>query len=573
MRHPAEQLKHRLDGLRSILSSGGLLSMTEQERQSLSADMDGLYAKLNDIGGQFLTAGLLGGTGVGKSTLMNALAGAPIASVSHRRPHTDQVLIYRHRDAPPLPSLSLGKVPWREILHQGDAVRQVLLCDLPDFDSMAGGHREQVLNFLEHLDMLIWVTSPEKYADASFYKFLELVPKARRNFTFVLNKVDILFKGNPPQTAYEQLRSIVDGFRSHIAESGISHPLIYPLSADEAVSPGASGPWNQFEAFRQQLFLQRNFKEVTAIKASNLDAAVRSLASGFRREVENLSVYIDVVEKTVDALEKGRDRWLDSGVKVMDLWFDRKMSPEAIAGHGPPEALIGPGYGLGMLAGLIQAGQWQGRGGRVDLSQFAPPDEIAMLLKRRLEWVADQVRSRALRAALPEAYSERLKQALDIDARFKDLGDRFFNVMSSHAEGPGSGYRPLFRFSQWAAYLLLFLLLLFALVDKTAWQQAVAEPGVGTVSSLLLSLVHSLFSGKGLAALGTYAVLNLFLAFRFYGWYKKHLRRKGIKIISAIKRDLIRAWGKELDGMIDRLESDAGRAGARLSVINDINNN
>ncbi|MBW1817574.1 MAG: 50S ribosome-binding GTPase [Deltaproteobacteria bacterium] len=571
MKHPAEQLKHRLDGVRAILSTGGFLSISEEKRRSLRVEVEGLYAKLNDIDGQFLTAGLLGGTGVGKSTLMNALAGTAIASVSHRRPHTDRVLIYRHCETPALPPLSLGDVPWQEILHQGDAVRQVLLCDLPDFDSLAGAHREQVLNFLEHLDMLIWVSSPEKYADASFYEFLDMAPKAHRNFTFVLNKVDILFAGSPPETAYEQLKSVADGFRSHIAGSGIPRPLIYPLSADEALAGGAPpSPWNQFEAFRQQLFLQRNVKQVTAIKAANLDVEVRTLASGLQREVENLSAYIDAVEQTVGSLEQGRDQWVESGRQVMDLWLDRHMSPEVLAGHGRAEALIGPGYGLGTLANVFQAGKGQGDGGAIDLSQYAPPDEIAIALKRRLEWVDDQARSRALRAALPEAYSERLKHALDIDARFKDLGDRFFKVTASHAGGVNGGYRPVFRFFQWAAYLLLFLLLLFALADKGAWQQAMSAPGVGSVSTLLLSLVHTLFSGKGLAALGTYAVLNLFLAFRFYGWYKRHLRRRGLKIIAALKRDLMKAWANELDRMIDLLNEEADNARDRRAALQEI---
>src|SRR5437660_109640 len=39
---------------------------------------------------------LMGGTGVGKSTLLNALAGAPIASASFTRPTTRDPVVYFH---------------------------------------------------------------------------------------------------------------------------------------------------------------------------------------------------------------------------------------------------------------------------------------------------------------------------------------------------------------------------------------------------------------------------------------------------------------------------------------------
>jgi len=104
----------------------------------------------------YLTIGLLGGTGVGKSTVMNALAGSEIASASHRRPHTDRVLITARRGRPTIPQLPGEEIPWTLIVHRSDAIRQVLLCDLPDFDSLLGQHRERVIQFLEHLDLLVW---------------------------------------------------------------------------------------------------------------------------------------------------------------------------------------------------------------------------------------------------------------------------------------------------------------------------------------------------------------------------------------------------------------------------------
>ena len=196
MTHPVQSLQEEIDQTIHLLDLSLLFSFTREERDDLRGKATDLSKKLASVEGGFLTVGLLGGTGVGKSTLMNALAGSEIASTSHRRPHTDDILIYRYVEATAVPNLTLAEIPWREITHQEKAIRQILLCDLPDFDSLVGEHSRRALDFMEHLDVLIWVTSPEKYADGRFYDLLEQVPKARQNFYFVLNKVDLLFDGN-----------------------------------------------------------------------------------------------------------------------------------------------------------------------------------------------------------------------------------------------------------------------------------------------------------------------------------------------------------------------------------------
>jgi len=38
-------------------------------------------------------------------------------------------------------------VPMHEIAHQAEAINQIILCDLPDFDSLIGDHSAQVQRF------------------------------------------------------------------------------------------------------------------------------------------------------------------------------------------------------------------------------------------------------------------------------------------------------------------------------------------------------------------------------------------------------------------------------------------
>jgi len=67
--------------------------------------------------------------------------GAEIAfPTSHRRPHTDRVLVYTHEETvafglrPP----AYEDLPWTLVNHRSEAIRHVLLCDLPGFDSLMG---------------------------------------------------------------------------------------------------------------------------------------------------------------------------------------------------------------------------------------------------------------------------------------------------------------------------------------------------------------------------------------------------------------------------------------------------
>ena len=136
----------------------------------------------------------VGGTGVGKSSLLNALAGETVSPASVRRPTTSQPVAWVPADerqtlAPLLDWLGVEEI--RE--HGENDLGPVAILDLPDMDSVASDHRTRVETILPRVDAVAWVTDPEKYHDAALHDdFLRAwVPRLARQVVIV-NKADRL---------------------------------------------------------------------------------------------------------------------------------------------------------------------------------------------------------------------------------------------------------------------------------------------------------------------------------------------------------------------------------------------
>jgi gas vesicle protein len=567
MKYPVMSLQTELDRIVAALERRAFFSFTNEETKALREEAGRLSGKLASIQGSYLTIGLLGGTGVGKSTLMNALAGSQIASASHRRPHTDQALIYRHVQASSPAVLVSAELPWRDITHNVDTIQQILLCDLPDFDSLMGDHREYVLRFLEHLDVLVWVTSPEKYADGRFYEFLKMVPKAAQNFYFVLNKADILFQVEGLETGYEQLASVISRFQEHIEGNGILNPLLFAVSAQRALDSDQLSPWNQIAAFRREIFQQRDIKQITAIKASNVDVEVQRLVSAFQKEVQNLETFQQILEDAKKDVEEQRAQWIQGGQAAIEVWLGRYIKQDVLSLQRDPSLLVGPGYALAFLFQEWKKRTTEQDSGPSDPSYFSPPEEIRISFRRRLEWLENRINQRILRHDLPSSFQERLQEKLDVPKVFEELGERFFHVVELGLAAPALPSFWGFKTKQYLAYLLLLGFFLLAIGGQTAWREVLIAPGAAAILQLFLSGIHTLFSSKGLAALVSYGLLNLFLGSRFYRRYRKLLRNASQKIIDALKADLAKVWERQLDDVLESLNQLKGDIQSQISDI------
>jgi GTP-binding protein EngB required for normal cell division len=566
-----ESIHRKLDRFRVLLGGDALLSLTPEQQRALHEEAENLSQKLRSMQESFLTIGLLGGTGVGKSTVMNALAGSQIASASHRRPHTDRVLIYSHdQNGSLVPPLPVEDLPWTLVGHRSDAIRQVLLCDLPDFDSLMGEHRERVIRFLEHLDLLVWVTSPEKYGDGRFYEFLAQVPMAKQNFLFVLNKTDLLFQNESLEQGYQQLTRLARTFQEHLKKQNLEQPRLYILSAREAILFDPLSPWNQFPSFRQEVFQHRDTKQIMAIKAANMDVEVHRLFSALETEGLNLTRFEQALAQGEKDLEDQRNSWGQTGDEAIQLWLARRIKPAMQSYKRDPSHLVGPGYSLAILLGSMQRDASVETDRLLDPSRLQPPEDATACFRKRLGWVDEHLSHSVLRQGLPSSFVERTEGTIKAERRFESLGESFLNAVTLHIiEAPLPAFR-LFKTFQWLSYLLLLAVLLIAVGGEKAWLNVLDAFGVSSVLQLLVSIINTLFSGKGLAALGSYVLLNLFLAFRFYRRYGILLNRSSQKTLVALKQALSKAWGDCLEGILHDLGKRRQEIREKIEMIADI---
>ncbi|WP_255491802.1 GTPase [Actinotalea sp. JY-7876] len=151
------------------------------------------------LSGDHTVAALAGATGSGKSSLLNALVGEPLAAVDVLRPTTSEALaVVRGQEG------SAALLDWLEVRrrHQlaepspgaaGDRVGGLILLDLPDHDSVRTEHRLEAERLVALVDLMVWVLDPQKYADAAVHeRYLRGLAEHRDVMLVVLNQVDRL---------------------------------------------------------------------------------------------------------------------------------------------------------------------------------------------------------------------------------------------------------------------------------------------------------------------------------------------------------------------------------------------
>src|SRR5437764_12034974 len=185
-------LLERLEGWSAALRTRGLGD---------EASLDRLQATLAQARGERLDAAadprlvvmLCGPTAVGKSSLINALAGAAI-SCPGLGAMTSAAVLYVHEQDDPARLFEYGEAvgqlarqPHTVVRHRRDALLHKVLVDTPDIDSVVRQHRELTAALVHAADIVLFVTTPEKYKTMQAAQWVAQ-QRRQRAMAFVLNK-------------------------------------------------------------------------------------------------------------------------------------------------------------------------------------------------------------------------------------------------------------------------------------------------------------------------------------------------------------------------------------------------
>ena len=173
-------LSTRLTALARVIQIGSARSGgPDGFSRALLSDAEHLVARAGErlrMSANHTVAVLAGGTGSGKSSLFNRLAGADFSAVGVIRPFTKDphACVWGMDGAAQL--LEWLRIPSRNryarssALGEGEAsLRGLILIDLPDHDSVAAAASDETNRLVGVADLMVWVLDPQKYADAAVH--------------------------------------------------------------------------------------------------------------------------------------------------------------------------------------------------------------------------------------------------------------------------------------------------------------------------------------------------------------------------------------------------------------------
>ena len=276
---------------------------------------------------------LLGSTGVGKSSLFNAIAGSGLSESGLLRPTTRRPVALVHPEDVPgdglLPGLSDGAQ--LDIRTDPDIARGLVIIDAPDFDSVERSNRTLAVELMEAADLVIFVTTVTRYADQVPWDILARARQRGVPLLAVINRMPT----DPAEAAavMADYQALID--RGDLDRQGVFGNLHVVSVPEGAVDPAIDGLQRAtvapiLEAIEQ---LRHGLDERRALARRSLESAL----AGLPEAVEKIAAEVDREQEAAASLRKALDssyaaarndltREIESGsflrAEVLRQWLD-----------------------------------------------------------------------------------------------------------------------------------------------------------------------------------------------------------------------------------------------------------
>ena len=514
---PVKKIEERLIEISGLIEKLPDWVCSSEKKEALKIGIANLERRLREYSENLLLIGFLGGTGVGKSTIMNALSGEVISTASHRRPHTHEVILYAHSEASLPDEVSNSGIPLVIHRHRAEKARQLVLCDVPDFDSIATEHRELVQNFLHRLDLLVWVASPEKYADEAFYQFLYETSKRKdpNNFYFVLNKIDTI------SGEAEKLEQLAVSFADYLARYGIERPRIFLISALDVLEKKPSTFWNQWHLFEREIFRERQLKEIQEIKRSNFLRELEQIEASIARAAQACIEASDHIKAVRQELSEVLPDWEREGNRIAKTLVGKENIERLLSDVYDVSRLKGPAYLIERVARLGRGVKYNGGLGLTIPESTRTP---FMALSDRLNRVL-------LLRSVPQQLFDEISGLYTPDRLWAVWKDRITLIFEEELEKFASRKSVAFSFLQNFAYWALVAIFVISLGEFRYQMGGSLWIWLG---ERVLRFFEKLFTLEGLGALLSLLILEMIVGYFFFRIYRKSLQEKAQRVIERL---------------------------------------
>lgn len=360
LRSLAPMLTRLASSLRAWLDRPHRFPLPTEARARLEKIGDDLRRRANELTTDrpLMTVMLMGGTGVGKSTLLNALAGAPVAQASFTRPTTRDPVVYHHESVRP-DGFDSRLRHCRLIQHNREGLAQKVIVDTPDLDSNDQSNRAKLEAILPLADVVLYVGSQEKYHDRIGWEMFKQ-QRSRRAFAFVLNKWDRCTR------AFDAGISPDEDLLRDLKAEGFEEPKLFRTVAQQWLEffqqnqpgerPAELPEGEQFLQLREWLELGLTALEIEAVKARGVGQLLNQLQKELEavRPPDLVESARDVSESWANLLREEADHTADVLVSTLEPYQGEVEHHFSVEGQARFRGLMA-GY-LRLMSRLKYAG-------------------------------------------------------------------------------------------------------------------------------------------------------------------------------------------------------------------------